>query len=281
MIVITGATGNLGRLVVAELLGRVPAGEVVAAVRNPDAAADLGVRVREADYDRPETLRAAFDGAEAVLLISGSEIGRRVPQHQAVVDAAKEAGVARLVYTSVLHADTSPLSVAPEHQATEEYIRASGLSYTLLRNGWYNENYLAAAKQGAESGVILGSARDGRVASASRADYAAAAATVLTGDGHRDAVYELSGDTAWSMPEFAAEVATLAGRPVTYRDLPVAEYAAALADAGLPEPVATMLSGNDTHIAEGWLADTPGDLAKLIGRQTTPLRDTLAGALRG
>ncbi|MFP8907401.1 SDR family oxidoreductase [Streptomyces atacamensis] len=282
MIVVTGATGQLGRLVVEDLLTRVPADRIVAAVRTPEKAADLaerGVQVREADYDRPDTLMTAFEGAEKILLISGSEVGRRVPQHQAVVDAARQAGADLLAYTSVLHADTSTLPVAGEHRATEEAVKASGLAYSLLRNGWYNENYIPTAQQGAATGTIIGSARGGRVASASRADYAAAAAAVLTGDGHDNTVYELSGDTAFTMDDLAAEVTAVTGTPVVYQDLPAKAHAKALADAGLPEPVVEMLVAIDAGTAEGQLADTTGDLSRLIGRPTTPLRTTLAAAL--
>ncbi|QQQ80214.1 SDR family oxidoreductase [Saccharothrix sp. 6-C] len=282
MIVVTGATGQLGRLVVQDLLTRVPADQVVAAVRSPEKATDLaerGVHVREADYDRPDTLKAAFKGADKVLLISGSDVGRRVPQHQAVIDAAKEAGVSLLAYTSVLHADTSTVAVAPEHKATEEAIKAGGLTYSLLRNGWYNENYVPTARQGAATGTVIGSARDGRVAAASRADYAAAAAVVLTEDGHADTVYELSGDTAWTMDDLAADISAVAGTPVVYQDLPAEAHAKALTEAGLPEPVVGMLVSIDASIAAGWLADTTGDLSRLIGRPTTPLRTTLAAAL--
>ncbi|MEV4295595.1 SDR family oxidoreductase [Microbispora rosea] len=283
MIVVTGATGHLGRLVVEELAGRVPATRIVAAARSPQKAADLaerGIQVREADYDRPGTLGPAFEDATRILLISGSEPGRRVDQHRAVVDAARTAGVELLAYTSIPRADTTPLGLAPDHKATEEYIRASGLPFAFLRNGWYHENFVAAARQGAQSGVIAGSARDGRVASAARADFAAAAAAVLTGEGHRNAVYELTGDAAWSMPDLAAVVSELSGRPVEYRDLPVAEYAKALEANGLPEPVAALFAQVDADIADGWLGDTPGDLSRLIGRPTTPLRDTIAGAMR-
>jgi len=282
MIVVTGATGQLGRLVVEDLLTRVPAEQVVAAVRSPEKARDLaarGVQVREADYDRPDTLKTAFEGADKVLLISGSEVGRRVPQHQAVIDAAKEAGVGLLAYTSVLRADTSTVAVAPEHKATEEAIKASGLTYSLLRNGWYNENYIPTAQQGVATGNVIGSAREGRVAAASRADYAAAAAVVLTEDGHADTTYELSGDTAWTMDDLAADISTVAGTPVGYQDLPAEAHAKALTEAGLPEPVVGMLVSIDASIADGRLADTTGDLSRLIGRPTTPLRTTLAAAL--
>ncbi len=282
MIVVTGATGQLGRLVVEDLLTRVPAGQIVAAVRTPEKASDLaerGVKVREADYDRPQTLTSAFEGAEKVLLISGSEVGRRVPQHQAVIDAARQAGVSLLAYTSVLHADTSTLPVAPEHRATEEAIKASGLTYSLLRNGWYNENYIPTAQQGAAAGTIIGSARDGRIAAASRADYAAAAAVVLTGDGHADTVYELSGDTAFTMADLAADTAAVTGVPVVYQDLPADAHAKALTEAGVPEEFVQMLVAIDAGTADGQLADTTGELSRLIGRPTTPLRATLAAAL--
>jgi NAD(P)H dehydrogenase (quinone) len=286
MIVVTGAAGQLGRLTVEALLERgVPASWVAAAVRSPEKAADLarrGVRVREADYDRPGTLAAAFEDASRVLLVSGSEVGRRVPQHRAVIDAAGDAGAELLVYTSVLHADTSTVPVAPEHRETEEYLRDSGPPHCLLRNGWYTENYEQAARQGLETGMIAGAAGDGRIASASRADYAEAAAAVLDGDGttdHANAVYELSGDTAWTMADFAAVLTDLTGTEVVYRDLSADGYVKALTGAGLPEGTARFLVETDAAIAAGDLGDTPGDLSRLIDRPTTPLRDTLAALL--
>ncbi|GAA3819893.1 SDR family oxidoreductase [Sphaerisporangium flaviroseum] len=283
MIVVTAATGHLGRLVVERLLETTPADQIVAAVRNPEKAAGLaarGVGVQEADYDRPETLKSAFSAGDRVLLISSDSVGDRLPQHKAVVDAAAEAGVALIAYTSVLHADTTPLALAPDHKATEEHIRASGIPFTFLRNGWYTENYAAAAAQGAEHGTIVGSAGEGRIASATRADYAAATAAVLTGEGHENTIYELSGDTAWSMPELAAEVSALSGRPVTYQDLPREEYERILIGAGLPEPAAAMYAGIDLDIARGHLGHTSGHLSELAGRPTTPLRDALAAILK-
>ncbi|GAA1297442.1 NAD(P)H-binding protein [Saccharothrix xinjiangensis] len=282
MIVVTGATGQLGRLVVTALLDRgVPAARVVAAVRDPKKAEDLGVTVREADYDRPETLAGAFEGAEEVLLISGNEVGRRVPQHRAAVDAARAAGVRLLVYTSVLHADTSAVSVAPEHKATEEHIRASGVPFSFLRNGWYNENYEQTVRQALTTGVIPGAAADGRVASAARADYAAAAAAVLTGEGHEGAVHELSGDTAWTMADLAGMITDVSGTEVLYQDMPAELYTRTLSGIGLPEEVALMLARMDTDIAAGLLADTPGELSRLIGRPTTPMRDTVLALVKG
>lgn len=282
MIVVTGATGQLGRLVVTALLDRgVPAARVVAAVRDPKKAEDLGVTAREADYDRPETLAGAFEGAEKVLLISGNEVGRRVPQHRAAVDAARAAGVRLLAYTSVLRADTTTVSVAPEHKATEEHIRASGVPFSFLRNGWYNENYEQTVRQALATGVIPGAAGDGRVASAARADYAAAAAAVLTDEGHEGTVHELSGDTAWSMSDLARMITEVSGTEVVYQDMPVDLYTRTLSGVGLPEEVALMLARMDTDIAAGVLADTPGELSRLIGRPTTPMRDTVLALVKG
>ncbi|PRX50248.1 NAD(P)H dehydrogenase (quinone) [Prauserella shujinwangii] len=275
MIVVTGATGQLGRLALAALRERVPDTEVVAAVRNPAKAADLGVEVREADYDRPETLPSAFAGADRVLFISGSEVGRRVPQHAAVVVAAKEAGAGHLVYTSAPKADTSPLILAPEHRETERIIRESGLPFTFLRNNWYTENYEQNIRQAAETGVYLGSAGEGRVASAPRADYAEAAAVVLTSAGHEGRVYELSGDTAWSYADLAAEISAAAGREVGYRDVSPEEHRAALASAGLPDAVVDLVVGLDADTRQGLLAGTTGELKALLGRPTTPLADSV------
>ncbi|MGP3973718.1 NAD(P)H-binding protein [Streptomyces sp. 8N114] len=285
MLVVTAASGQLGRLVIDALLDRdVPAGRIVAAVRTPDKAADLaarGVRIREADYDRPETLHNAFQGAEKVLLISGNEVGQRVAQHRAAIDAAKAAGAGLLAYTSVLHADTTTLSLAPEHKATEEYLRASGLPYSLLRNGWYTENYAQTVQQALATGEFVGAAGAGRVASATRADYAAAAAAVLAGDGHRNTVHELSGDTAWSRTEFAEALTDVSGSKVVYRDLPTEEFVRTLTDNGIPEDTAQFLGRLEADTAAGTLADTPGDLSQLIGRPTTPLRAALAALVNG
>lgn len=283
-IVVTGATGQLGRLVIASLIERgVPAGEIVAAVRTPEKAADLaarGVQVREADYSRPETLPAAFAGAAKVLLISGSEVGQRVPQHQAAVDAAKAARVGHLAYTSVLRADTTDIIVAPEHKITEEYILASGLPYTFLRNSWYTEVFTPTVTQAATSGVIIGSAGDGLVSSATRADYADAAAAVLSGTGHENKVYELAGDTAWAYSELAAAVAEAAGRDVVYQDLPTEQHAAALTEAGLPAELVGFLTGIDEGVKRGDLEDHSKTLSTLIGRPTTPLADAVAELLK-
>lgn len=281
MIVVTAATGHLGRLVVESLLAKVPARDVAVAVRDPDKARDLaarGVEVRRADYSRPETLGPALAGAEKVLLISSSEVGQRLPQHAAVVRAAKAAGVKLLAYTSILRAPTSRLALAAEHRATEEEIVAAGLPHVFLRNGWYHENYTEHLGPALQHGAIVGSAGTGRIAAAARADYAAAAVAVLTGNpGQR--VYELGGDQPFTMTELAAEVSRQAGRPIAYRDLPAAEYRAILTGAGLPGPVADVYVDADVNAARGELDDRTGELARLIGRPTTPLAASIRAAL--
>lgn len=285
-IAVTGTSGHLGRLVVESLLARGAApADVVALARTTAKVADLadrGVVVREADYDRPETLVPALDGVEVLVLVSGSEVGQRARQHGAVIDAAKGAGVRRVVYTSAPHADTSPLVLAPEHKATEELLAASGLTTTILRNGWYTENYLPDVQRARETGELVASVGDGRVASASRADYADAAAVVaLAEDGaHDDAVYELSGDVAWDFDELARTVTEVLGRPVTYRPVEPEEQHEALLAAGLDEGTAGFLVALDADTRDGLLAETTGDLARLIGRPTTPLAEGLRQALR-
>ncbi|MEV1020209.1 SDR family oxidoreductase [Streptomyces sp. NPDC050264] len=283
-LVITGATGHLGRLVVEGLLAAgVPAGEIAAVVRDKEKAAGLsarGVELRIADYSAPETLTGAFRSGDKVLLISGSEVGQRVPQHQAVIDAAKAAGVASLAYTGVLGGPDADFALADEHKVTEQAILDSGLPYTFLRNGWYHENYTGNLAPVLEHGAVLASAGEGRVASASRADYAAAAVAVLTGEGHESVAYELSGDVAWSLAEYAAEVAKQSGKDIVYRAVTPEENREVLLGAGLPAPFADILVGVDTAIGQGLLARRNGDLARLIGRPTTPLADAVADALK-
>ncbi|OKI43671.1 NAD(P)-dependent oxidoreductase [Streptomyces sp. CB03578] len=281
-IVVTGATGALGRLVVEELLGRVPADRLAVVVRNKEKAADLaerGIDVRIADYDDAESLAGAFRAGDRVLLISGSEVGRRVPQHTAVIEAAKSAGVAQLAYTGILGGPEADFELAAEHKVTEQAILDSGLPYTFLRNGWYHENYTGNLGTVLEHGAVVGSAGAGRVASAARADYAAAAAVALTGEGHLGRVYELSGDTAWSLAEYAAEVAAQAGRAVEYTEVPAEAHLSILTGAGLPEGFAALLVDVDAAISRGRLAATGGDLSRLIGRPTTPVSEAIAGAL--
>lgn len=283
MFVVTGATGQLGRLVIQELLKTVPPGEIVAAVRSPDKASDLaakGVQVRRADYNAPETLGSAFAGVDKLLLVSSSEVMGRVPQHRAVIDAAKNAGVKLIAYTSILHADRSPAKLADEHRETEALLAASSLPSILLRNGWYTENYLLALKPALEHGAMLGSARNGRISLAARADYAAAAAAALTARDGTGRVYELAGDTAWTLPDFAAEISRQSGISVAYRDLPEADFKGVLIGAGLPAPLADLLADADARAADGALLEEGGDLSRLIGRPTTPVPETIAAALR-
>ncbi|MFF2223028.1 NAD(P)H-binding protein [Streptomyces globisporus] len=281
-IVVTGATGALGRLVVDALLATVPADEVVAVVRDKEKAAALaarGVELRIADYSAPETLAGAFRSGDRVLLISGSEVGRRVAQHAAVIDAAKAAGVAQLAYTGILGGPDADFALADEHKATEQLILDSGLPYTFLRNGWYTENYTANLAPVLEHRAVVANAGEGRIASASRADFAAAAAAVLTGDGPLNTAYELSGDTAWSLAEYAAVISGLTGETIAYNNVPAATHQEILVGAGLPEGFAAILVDVDEAIGRGRLAGTSGDLARLIGRPTTPLAETVRAAL--
>ena len=274
MIVVTGATGQLGRLVIAGLLSKVPASSIVAAVRNVEKARDLaarGVQVRYADYNQPPTWDAALKGADKVLLISSSEVGQRLKQHRSVIDAARRAGVKLLAYTSVLRADTSPLGLAAEHKETEAWIRASGIPFTLLRNGWYTENYTAGIPVALAHGAVYGCAGEGRIASAARADYAEAAAVVMAAENQAGRVYELAGDTAYSLAELAAEISRQTGKKIGYVDLPEAEYKNVLVKAGLPEEYAALIADSDSGVSKGALFDEGHQLSKLIGRPTTSL----------
>lgn len=283
MIAITGATGQLGRLTIAALQRLQPGIPIVAAVRSPEKAADLkrsGVDVRLADYDRPETLATAFHGVDKLLLISSNDLGGRLAQHKAVIDAAKQAGVGLIAYTSILHTDTSALDLTIEHRATEAYLKASGVPYVLLRNGWYTENDTAALASVLQHGAFIGSSGVGRISWAARADYAEAAAHVLLGDRQAGRVYELAGDDGLTMAELAAETAKLAGKPIAYADLPQKDFAGALLGAGLPEALATMLADSSAKAADGGLFDDGRALSRLIGRPTTPVRETVAEALR-
>lgn len=282
-IAVTGATGQLGRLVIADLLNIAPAARITGLVRNAAAAKDLadrGVEVRTADYNDPASLAAALAGVDKVLLISSNEIGRRAQQHRNVIDAAKAAGVKLLAYTSILHADASPLALAAEHRETEALIRASGVPFVLLRNGWYTENYTGNVGAAVQHGAVLGAAADGRISSAARADYAAAAAAVLASrQSQAGKVYELAGDSAFTLAEYAAEIARQSGKPVVYNDLGEAGYKAALQGIGLPEVFADLYAESDAKAAKGALYDESRQLSALIGRPTTPLAQSVAAAL--
>ena len=282
-IVVTGATGHLGHLIVEALLrdGVAPA-EIVAGGRNLGALDDLaaqGVRVATVDYDDPRSLADALAGADTLMLVSASEPGKRVPQHRAVIDAAVAAGVTRIVYTSAPHASTSALVLAPEHKSTEELIAASGIPATILRNGWYTENYAGTARQAAESGTLVSSVGSGVVSSASRKDYADAAAVVLTNPGHEGKTYELSGDIAWTQDELAAAISQVTGKKVVYTPVSAEEHAAILGSAGLDAGTVGFVTALDANIRDGLIGYTTGDLSRLIARPTTPLAVGLAAAL--
>jgi len=283
MIGITGATGQLGRLVIGELIERGLGSRIVALVRDPAKAADLaalGVGVRAADYDAPEGLVPALAGVDRLLLISGNAVGQRVAQHRAVIDTARDAGVGFVAYTSVLHADTSSIGLAEEHRQTEAALRASGLAFALLRNTWYMENYLGGIAPALQFGVMMGSSGAGRIAAATRADLAAAAAAVLAGGSEHDGqTYELAGDTAFTMADFAAEIAEQSGKPVVYRDMAEADYAKALEGAGLPLPVAAMIAQSSASAASDALFDDSRTISRLTDRPTTSYSVAIAAAL--
>ncbi|WP_039659332.1 SDR family oxidoreductase [Pantoea sp. MBLJ3] len=282
MIAITGATGQLGRFVIEALLKKVPAEEIVAAVRTPAKAADLaaqGITVRQADYSQPETLRAAFAGVDKLLLISGSEVGQREAQHKAVIEAAQAAGVGFIAYTSLLHADTSPLGLGVEHRATEALLKASGIPFALLRNGWYTENYAASITPALAHHAFIGAAGEGRIASAARQDYAEAAAEVMSREDQAGKVYELAGDDSYTLAQFAAEIAAQSGEKVDYVNLSQADFAAALKGAGLPDGLAEMLADSDAGAEKGGLYNDSRQLSKLIGRPTTPWQTVVRAAL--
>lgn len=264
MIAITGATGQLGHYVIESLMKTVPASQIVAIVRNPAKARALtaqGITVRQADYGDEAALTSALQGVEKLLLISSSEVGQRAPQHRNVINAAKAAGVKFIAYTSLLHADTSPLGLADEHIETEKMLADSGIVYTLLRNGWYTENYLASAPAALEHGVFIGAAGDGKIASATRADYAAAAARVISEAGHEGKVYELAGDSARTLTQLAAELTKQSGKSVTYQNLSEADFAAALKSVGLPDGLADMLADSDVGASKGGLFDNSKTLS--------------------
>ncbi|WP_448624000.1 SDR family oxidoreductase [Geodermatophilus sp. URMC 64] len=279
-IVVTGATGRLGRLTVEALLDRgVPAEQIVATGRRIEVLADLqdrGVTVRRADFNDPDSLHTAFAGADKLLLVSGSEVGQRPVQHRNAIEAAKDAGVGLIAYTSFPHADTSTLPLAAEHLATEKVLAESGVPHVVLRNSWYTENFTGQLGTYLERGIV-GSAGTGRVSAATRADLAAAAAAVLTADWHEGAVYELGGE-AFTMSELAAAVSEVTGRLVAYADVPVEQYAQILVTAGLPEPVAALYADFDRAVADGEHYVEGNDLDKLIGRAPTPLADAVAAA---
>ena len=282
-IVVTGSTGHLGRHVVEQLLEKVPAEQITAVVRDEAKGADYaarGVKLAVADYNAPESFGSLFSAGDKVLLISGNEFDKgRVGQHKVVIEAAKAAGVALLAYTSAPGSLTAAL--ADDHRGTEEALLASGVPFTLLRNGWYHENYTENLAPVLEHNAVVAAAGEGRVSSASRADYAAAAVAVLTGEGHENKTYELGGDEAWSFAEYAAELSKQTGKEIAYSPVSVEAYTGILTGAGLPGPLAAVLAGVDASIEKGELVVSTGDLSRLAGRPTTPLADAIAVAVKG
>ncbi|MDT9699166.1 SDR family oxidoreductase [Streptomyces sp. P17] len=282
-IVVTGATGSLGRHVVEQLLEKVPADRITAVVRTPEKVADFaakGVRIAVADYNAPETFDGLFAAGDKVLLVSGNEFDKgRVGQHKVVIEAAKTAGVALLAYTSAPGGLTAAL--ADDHRGTEEALTGSGVPYVLLRNGWYHENYTENLAPTLEHSAVVAAAGEGRVSSASRADYAAAAVAVLTGEGHENKTYELGGDEAWSFAEYAAELSRQTGREIAYNAVSAEAMKGILGGTGMPAPFADILVGVDASIAKGELVVSSGDLSRLAGRPTTPFSEAIAAAIKG
>lgn len=276
---ISGATGQLGRLVVEKLKQRVNTENLVALVRSPEKAADLEIETREFDYTKSDLLATALQGIDHLLLISGSEVGQRKTQHANVIRAAGEAGIKWIVYTSLLHADSSTLSLAPEHVATENLLVSSGIPHTILRNGWYTENYTVSLPMAVKAGAVVGSAGEGKIASATREDYAEAAAVVLTSTGHVGKVYELAGDSAYTLKDYAAEISSQTGKDIPYKDLSKEEYTAVLKSEGLPEGLAQAIAGWDIGASKGDLFNDGKVLSELIGRPTTSLTDAVKKAL--
>lgn len=274
---ITGATGQLGSIVVEQLKGKTDAANLVALVRSPEKVE--GIEARAFDYDKPELLPEALKGIDKLLLISGNEIGQRARQHENIIKAAKEAGVQSIVYTSILHADESTISLAGEHLATEKLLADSGITHTILRNGWYTENYTASIPPSIEAGAFIGSAGDGKIASATRADFAEAAAVVLTSAGHDGKVYELAGDEAYTLSDLAAEISKQTGKDIPYANLPEEEYSKALKGFGLPDAFADAIANWDVSASQGDLFDDSKTLSSLIGRPTTPLSEAVKAVL--
>jgi len=279
-IAITGATGQLGSLVVGELKKRVSTENIVALVRNPEKAVNLGVEVRAFDYSQPENLAKTLNGIDHLLLISSNEIGQRASQHANVIEAAKNAGVKWIVYTSLLHADSSTLSLAGEHLATEKALKESGIENTILRNGWYTENYTNSIEGALAGGAFIGSAGDGKISSATRADFAEAAAVVLSDENHKGKVYELAGDEFYTLSDLAAEISNQTGKNIPYKNLPELEYTKMLESFGIPDSFAGAIASWDTGASKGDLFDDAHQLSKLIGRSTTPLDDAVKMALK-
>ena len=281
-IAITGATGQLGHYVIQALLTKTDAQNIVALVRDLNKAQHLkaqGVELRHFDYDQTETLAPALEGIDKLLLISANEIGRRTPQHQAVIQAAQQSNVPYIAYTSLLNADASTLGLSQEHRETEALIKNSGLTYTFLRNNWYTENYLAGLSHAIESGTLYGAANDGKISSASRIDYAEAAATVLISDAHENKIYELAGSTAFTLQDFANTISEVSGQAVQYKNLTSEQYHQGLVQAGLPTGLVDVIVDADVQTQTGAMFSDSKDLEKLIGRKTTSIQEEITNTL--
>jgi NAD(P)H dehydrogenase (quinone) len=281
---VTGATGQLGRLVIRELLKRVAASNIVAGVRSSDhdvarQFSAQGVEIRVADYSLPDTLSAAFEGIDRLLMVSSVAGDDRFAQHQNVINAAKAANVGLLAYTSLLHADTSTSGLGKDHKSTEAALRASGLPFVLLRHGWYTENHTASVQPALQHGAVIGSAGQGRFSSATRADYAEADAVVLTMEGQAGRIYELAGDESYDLTELADTIAAVADKPVIYRDMSKATFKQALIGMGLPDALAELISESDIGASRGELEDNGRQLSALIGRRTKPYRQIIETAV--
>lgn len=280
-IAITGATGQLGHIIISKLIEKVGATQLVALVRNTAKATDLGVEARTFDYNKPETLVPALQNIDKLILVSGSEVGQRAQQHANVIEAAKKAGVKHIIYTSLLHADSSTLSLAPEHLETEANIKSSGISYTILRNSWYTENYTGSVAGALAGGAFIGSAGDGKIASAARKDYAEAAVVVATTDGQEGKTYELAGDSYYTLTDLAAEISKQTGKNIPYKNFSESEYAERLKSFGISEGLAQAIAGWDISASKNDLFDDGKQLSQLIGHATTPLSEMVAEALKG
>ena len=276
---VTGATGQLGKLVVEQLKKRVALENIVALVRTPDKASDLGIEVRVFDYDKPNELAGALKGIDRLLLISANEIGQRARQHKNVIEAARNSGIQWIVYTSLLHADISSLNLAGEHLATEKALKGSGIDYTILRNGWYSENYTSSIPGALKAGAFFGSAGDGKISSATRADYAEAAAVTITDQSHKGMTYELAGDKAYTLSDLAAEISKQSVKQIPYKNLSEAEYAGILKNMGISEQFANAIASWDKSASQGDLFDDSKQLSKLTGRPTTPLSASVISVL--
>lgn len=283
MILVSGANGKLGNLVIEHLVKTYNPRDIVAGVRSPEKAKNLeklGVTVRRFDYEDPQSLDKGLEGITKLLMISSSEVGKRAPQHANIVKAAQKAKVQHIIYTSILRADKSGLGLAKEHYATEKLITDSGIKYTFLRNGWYLENHTENLNAAIEHGAILGAAGEGRFASAARTDYAQAAVKVLTTPGRENKIYELAGDTSFTLSDLAAALGKKIGRPVVYKNMPKTEFQKTLESFGLPPVIADMLADSDEGASRGDLDSTSKDLKSLIGHPTMTLAQALDAAVK-